>query len=417
MQNFVEKAVTEFGQSHTPHLIATMSTDVPEALGGPAKNLGYLMAKSSEHVELQQEALVRIQPRTAVNSAAVLNAGIVEFLLNKSQISRLEELHLKLDITNSTGAAVTLSPIRAMIQQIEIFGNQGGQLLNTQRYTELYFELQHYNSNDYALRDLVENMTTPYSPLGRSLANTASTQLYLPIWTLIDGGNLHLAGLESDVMVRVTFQPSTFTIQSGTHPTVNAVELIAKGYYEKPSVMKAKLEYYKNNRTIIKYLDSQIFTISQAFAASSSYKFTLSSVSGLVAYLWIGLRPAARTAANQTDFTVTNGVLNYDILDRSGHSISGSYPRTQREAKYIVYPQRSDNQMSLNTEAIFHPFCSDPTRSFRTGANTGFHAFDGVNQLVLNTSGTFVPGNYELVVSARIYNHAIIEKNSIKRVN
>lgn len=416
MQNF-DVIQDKFKRSHAPHLVANVSTDMPEVVGKSDDGAHFMIARSSAYVEVQQEALVRIQPRTAINGATVLNSGVVEFLLNKSQLSRLEELELKLDITNSTGAAVTLSPVRALIQQIEILGNQGGNLLNIQRYTELFFELQHYNSNDYALRDLVENMTTPYSPLGRSLANNASTQLYLPIWTLVDGGNLHLAGLTSDVMIRITFQPSAFTIQSGTHPTVNSVELIAKGYYEKKSVMDAKLKFYRDNRTIVKYLDAQTFTQSQAFAASTTYQFTLAAIDGLCAYLWIGLRPAARTASNQTDFTATSGLLNYDILDRNGQSICGSYPRTPREAKYIIYPQRSDNQMSLYTEALFHPFCSDPTRSFRTGANTGFTQFDGFNRLVLTTGAGFVPGNYELVVSARIYNHAIIERNAITRVN
>jgi hypothetical protein len=346
---------------------------------------------------------------------------VAEFELTRDQLSRLDEVNLKLNITNSTGGSVTLAPAKALIQQVEIYGNQGGDMLCLMRYEDLWTENIHYNSNDWALVAASQNSNANYSTAGNAIADTATATYFIPIKTLINAGGLHLAGLKSMITIRFTFQSSTYTVISGSIPTVTAATLLLEGVYEPKEIADMKSQMYMKSPLTVKFLDRQRNTTTLALAASSTYEVNLSSINGLCAYLWFGIRAAARTAANQLTFTATQSVSSFDIQDQNGQSIIGFYARQISpvdENSCIVYAESGlDNTFPLFTGLVMVPFTENINHSFMYGAGHGFQLFSSYEKLRFTTSSIFTPGNFEIVVLAAMYNQVYIRNGFMIRAN
>ena len=60
--------------------------------------------------KMQATAMVSVQSTTSV-PAALLNGRSIDFRLDRNMLSKIEHVQLKIAVTNSTGASVTLAPV------------------------------------------------------------------------------------------------------------------------------------------------------------------------------------------------------------------------------------------------------------------------------------------------------------------
>lgn len=424
MSNFYERGVQNFGRTNAIHLSASSIQDLPNVKVKDIAGFDNLIDKESARCEMQARACVQIQPNTSVNSN-LLNAGIVEFELSKDVLSRLDQVNLKITVSNTTGGNVVFAPTRAWVQQVEVYGDNGGNLIYLQRYEDSFAELAHYNSQDWSLIAPSECMNDTYavdgSAASATLANNASQSFVHRLQTLVQGGALHLSGLKSKILLRYTFQQSSYTIISGALPNVTQSILLLEGVYEPKSVMDLKYQLYMKSPLTVKFIDHFRNTQQMTLAANSQYKIVLSALRGLAAWLWVGIRPAARTAANQYDFSATNALTNFDVQDQNGMSLIGFYQRQVTpfdDTTSIIYPESGfDNYFPRYTGLKLIPFAENVNLTFKTGANTGFQVFTSFEQLLFTTSASFTPGNYEILILAGIYNQCYIRGGSIIRAN
>jgi hypothetical protein len=221
------------------------------------------------------------------------------------------------------------------------------------------------------------------------------------------------------MLVRFIFQSSTYTVQAGSVPNVTACTLLVEGDYLPRAVMDQKLALYSKTPLYLSYLDMQRQQTAQlGMAASTTYTINLTAISGLVAYMWIGLRPNAQSSTNQYTFSTTSNLASIDVQDANGQSIIGYYQRTPvPEISVYGYPQELHNQFNLNVGAIMLKFCESPVTSFTYGSNSGSNVFTGYEKIVLTTNASFSTADTQVCIYARTYNNILVEGGELKRLN
>lgn len=409
------KSLSTFGNSHAIHLTGTQVSDIHEKRVMSIDGNTHLLHADSTPVVIQSDAMVAQSPVTTV-PVALLNGGTIDFRINKDVISKIWHAYLKVTLFNNASAAnIVPAPFRTMINRMDIFGDQGGDLLFSQTGTEFWLEEAVLSTEEHNAQAAITNTTAAYAVNGTAIANNASITYYLPLISFLSNTNLSLSSLDGDMLIRFNFHPTARTIISGALPDCTGAQLLIRGCYEPRHILEHKNKLYQNVPLTVKYLDNQRHEQTMTLAASSSYTIVLSSIRGLVSYLFVVIRPAALTAANSVSFDAN--INTVDIQDNSGNSMIGRYARTLTEARNLIYAECFENSFNLNSNFFFLPFSESPASSFKSGANLGYAPFDGFDKLILTTGAGLTPGNFEVCVYAKVYNHCTISQGRILRLN
>lgn len=419
MTDFYTKALSTFGRSNALELTKTVE-HIPNMFRAEIRDLAgvvnHLHQVSAANI-MQSDTFISIQPKTTV-PAALLNGGRLKFSTSKNQISRIKNGYIKITVSNTTGAAVTLTPTQLWLQRKEIYGDSGGNSLYIEEDLEPWMHNILFSDSEWINLAPMFNTNATYDRTGSAQADGTTRDYYIPLIGFLSSAHLSLAGLANDLEFELTFKPFTLIGLAGTLPNVTNCQLLLRGMYEDPATSALRAQQYQSPYCVLRYLDNDSHKADLTLTANSQYDIVLSGIRGLVAYLIIFVRAKPVTAANQANFI--GAISTFDIVDESSKSIIGSYHRNYDETAKLIYPETFDNSFALNSGGyrfFIVPFSEDPITSFKTGANLGFQPFDTHNRLRFTTSPGLTTGSYEVQVLAKVYNHIEINQGHLTKIS
>ena len=368
MSNFLDNAIKLYpNRSHVPiadNVPFINSAEVTGEEGYPVR-----VHRTANLTEVQADALVSVQPTTS--TPANINGAQVDFK-PQNVIDRFDHAYLKITFVNNDVAACTLTPSPFLLNYWQIYGGNGNNLLFQQYGYELWNEIVTYsNTLEWNIMQYLVGSNANYSTAGVTIAAGGSTSLYIPLASVFMSSRIFLQGLNDNMLIRFTFQPSTQNLISGVTPTVTNMQLLLRGCYEPQAVRDLKMKMYKQLPLDFPYLGMQRSQYTQSIAANGNYKIQLQGINGLVSHLWIWayLNPTtASTVGSFADIWST-----YDITEQNGNSILGYYVRDVadttnfRSDNQISWMEYADNQYSLNKNVLFVSVTRDPGGDFRNG--------------------------------------------------
>lgn len=370
----------------------------------PSQSIPGALVPAHHSVEIKNKICVSVSPSTSVPSDA-LNRGKIEFRLEKGSIDILTHAILKIALTNSTGANVGLAQSQVLVDRIEIYSQNGNKLLTTMYGQELWLNNVFHDKFEFDYMSTALNTTTTYGNAA-VIANGTSKVLEIPILQVFSTAHLSLAALRNELLVRVYFNDSSLTLVSGSLLTCDNITLLLKGYNE-PSIFKQqRAELYNSKSFIIPVKLYQRNTQTLTLAASTGYTMVLSGISGLVSGLFITLRSATITAANQV--TYLQQLDQIDIQESNGTSMIGSYKRSNLDF-LDEYAESFKNVFGSNSGFYFISFSEDIVGDVKSGNTLGNHIMNGFQKLAFTTLSTLTPGSYVVDVRALCSEHLMIQ--------
>ena len=172
----------------------------------PVNKVTPYVHRGSNKTQVQSDALVSVQPSTS--SPANLNGSIVDFK-PQNVLDRFDHAYLKIALNNGSGAPCTLTPSPFLLNYWQIYGGNGNNLLFQQYGYELWHEIVTYYTFEWNILKNLVGSNANYSTAGFTLAAGASSNIYIPLASLFMAARLFLQGLNDNLLIRFTFQPST----------------------------------------------------------------------------------------------------------------------------------------------------------------------------------------------------------------
>lgn len=341
-----------------------------------------------------------IQPNTGFNSGNFLAGSTVDFRLDSSDISVIDHAFLCSNITNSTGAAVTLPPTAFWFDKIEVLSTNSSTLC-TIYDIDLWQSICMLPKTDFESLATLMGTTTNYSTAGVTIANNASTELYLPLITLFNATRLHLPGLNGSLTFRFRSKPSAMNLIAGSHPTFTKVIMLLSGFDEDKEKRNSRTAVYRNRvprfgqtPLYVPFYNWDHFTFSQALAASVKSDIKLSGFSGMFSALFVLIRALPLTAATQGTFIALD---SFSVADESGAIFCGNHIKTHARSRILAAAQMQ-NASAANVNYYMVPFSSAVVNDFVTGQVHGYQVFKGNEVLSITPNSGLAAGNYQIDV-------------------
>lgn len=362
--------------------------------------------RSANATEVSADALVSIQPTTTVPNT--LNSAQVQFRPQDGITDRFDHAYLKINVSNNSGATTVITPTPFLLSYWQLFGANGNVLLLQQYATEIWLEIcAFFDYSDWLITQELIGSNANYSAAGITIANGASTNLYIPLITLFTAARLYLPGMKDQLLFNFQFAPSSINVITGTTPTVNTMQLLFRGAYDAPSVRQMKMQMYRSLNLDFPYLGVQRSTYQYTLAASTTYNIQLSGFAGIACCLFITVRAVPITSSNVATYVAA--INNFDVQDQNGQSLLGYYLRDVadtinfRSDQQIMSLEYFDNAFSLNSFFYFVSWSRSPKTDMLTGSSHGFCALTGFEVLKITTNSGLSGGSYQVDVWARTY--------------
>jgi hypothetical protein len=369
---------------------------------------GSIMVKKRDtyRVAAQNRQLLYASPNSTI-AAAALNSGQCDIALQPGLINAIDFCFVRLDLLNSTGSALVLAPAQLLIQRIDIFAENGSNLLTSVYGLELYLGNAFLSRNEFENFAPSLGLTTAYASAATSIADTVATTLYIPIFQPFYPAKLHPNALAGNLLFRIYFNPQAITTVSGGLITTTDVSLVISGRQQAPFIQdKQAANYYLEKPLALTYMNIQRMSQTMTLAASNTYSVLMSGIKGICSVLMFTIRAAALTAANQLTFIQ---VLDFDILNQDGSSSIGFYRRDNADA-VLDYACCFDNLMrsKVNINVVSYTPC--PIEDYASGAINGYASFSSFEKLSFTTLSTLAGGSYQIDVVAFCFDEIIIKK-------
>lgn len=337
-----------------------------------------------------------VQPQTAFSPAAFFGGSPTSFKLSTKDLSIVDHAFLVFKITNSTGAAVVLPPTAFWFNKIELRAPNSNVLIEI-RDIDNWMATCLLQRSDFETISSLISSTDAYSTAGVSIANGASVELYLPLFTLFNACRLHLPGIQGDMELYFETKPSAMILISGTHPTVTSVTLLLAGVDESQEKRLARTRNYRSNTPIYLPFNSwNHFTQSMTLAAGVKTDIRLSGFKGQFSALFFFVRALPLTAANQGTFILMD---EHSVRDQSGQIFCGNHVKSAARSKIYMAAQLN-NLSTRYSNHVMVPFSSAVVNDFITGQIHGFQTFEGTETLSITPTTGTASGQYQVDVIA-----------------
>lgn len=366
--------------------------------------------KIADHVENNPKVKQTVmQNASSTVGADTLNGGIVDFRVEKGILDLVTDAFLKVSITNDTGASATIAPSPFLIQRIDVFANNGANLLTTIYGQEIWLSLIAYNQQRFEQIVSLLGTDVSYVRTGTAVADTASRDFHIPLIPLFSQANLHLAALKGELQLKVYFNVTALTHLAGSLVNCDNVQLLLKGFKETPKTKEMRMNLYAG-KYIVPTVFFQRMSQTMALAASNTYSIVLTGIKGMSAGLFITVRAAAITGANQGTYLAEMDY--YDIQNADGSSLLGFYKKRTAE-RLLDYVDISNNRFGNNSNFLLIPFSESPVQDFITGSNNGHEVFTGFEKFVWTTPGTTSSASYVIDIYSLTHESLNIVNNNI----
>ena len=355
----------------------------------PHSKVGNLHLRSSQaFVKNSMTRHTYYQPSSLSDDVMAQSGGYTDFRIVNGQI--LRSAAITATIRSPDGAPLAL-PILiknwfAPIDRVEIYA-QGGSLL-----------IQRLDAE--ALQQGFAYLTpTQYNAYGKAVAGdlgAGGTQTVY--WPLGNGSifahHIPVAALSAPLTVRVYWRgPQGWP---GVVPLVSSMSLLTT---------QDQICAAENNDLISRWRDPRVhvdvrFTrqghmrFTETLAPSQRYSFVMTSVSGLITSLQVGIRSVLDILPGPT---VAPEMV--DILDGSGTSILGGSPLPYQYLKHLQAVLGGEEQNTV-FDAPWCPisFSEGARHAEESGVIHGYTAMSNTHQLVIHTPASLVACSYELYI-------------------
>ena len=341
-----------------------------------------------------------VRPNTGFSPSALLAGSVVDFKLDSNDVSVIAHAALAFNITNSTGAAVVLPPTSFWFDKIEVLAPNGNQLLTIQDIDN-WLALCMLPRNDFEQIAALTGTTTAYSTAGVSIANGASTELYLPLFTMFMACRLNLAGIKGDLTFRFRLKAAALNLISGTHPTFTNCCMLLSGFDEPQSSRNARTAAYMGRLARLAGVPLHLpfygwdhFTTSQALAPSTRVELKMNGFSGMFSAVFLLIRALPLTAANQGTFIQLESTV---LQDESQNIFCGNHNKSHARSRWIAAAQMP----SLSAQSVNYymtPFSVAVPTDFAVGQVHGYQVFRGNESVVFTPTAGLSAGNYQIDV-------------------
>jgi len=407
--DFYEKAIKEYMNT------GFAGSVIPTSIGQnyvvtQLPNRRQIRKRNTYNVIAQNRDLMQVQPSTTV-STSLLNAGQIEYRVESGVCDCLDYVILKLNCTNNTGANLVLAPAQMLIQRVEVWAQNGSKLLNTQYGHELYL------GNAFLARNEFENMAgglglnaSTYANLATTIADGASTTLYIPIFQPFYSTKLHPSGLNGNLIIRVFFQTTALTHVSGALITTNSCVLQLRSRDQPSALTTEQSKFYSGSiPMMLSFMNIQRMSQSLTLAPSSTYDITLSGINGICPVLFWTIRNTALTASNQNTYFAPQ---DFDIQDSSGQSLIGFNRRNQTEQLWD-YAECFDNLFKKNVSFSVAVFSQSPVLDYCSGSVNGYELFTTYERLSFTTPASLAGGSYQIDIIAFVCDNLLIQDGMV----
>ncbi len=341
-----------------------------------------------------------IQPNTGINQTSLLNGGTFEFKLDTNDISVIDHMFLCCNVTNSTGASVTLPPTPFWFERYEIQDDNGSPLC-TVTDVENWLSVCMMPKNEFENYASYFGTTSAYSTAGVVIANGASRELYVPLLTFVNAVRLHLPGFVGNLRMKFYPNTSVTNLIAGTHPTFTKVALSLFGFDEDNEKRERRTLEYRNqiigtqeSALKIPFLDWVRIPFATTLTPSLMTSIKLQGSEGQVSGIFVVIRPAVLTAANQGSFIPLDSIT---VRDQSGTSFCGNMVKSHDRSRIIMMAQL-ESTAAANVNFYLIPFSSQIPTDFFVGQINGFQIFTGGETLEITPRSSLTPGSYSVEV-------------------
>ena len=297
--------------------------------------------------------------------------GFADIILTRgSGCGPITDVTLKIQITNSTGAACTVSPAPLLINYVQILGNGGGVVVQQIQGFDLWLNTMLLDYNDWVNYSNVINTSSTWGA-GTAIANGSSATYYVKLLgSVFQQCNIPLYALSGDIIIRTFFQ-GTLAVESGTVPTMTGLSALIE-FEELPRayIAKSMEDYNRSDIThSFKYLwyTQQLF--SGTFNPSQMYQNMLAGANGLCPFFSYYLQAQGASGAELRQY---QNLQQFNLLDSDGNSLIGGQPVDSAYNRYIQNSNWFDSDIFDNLAVFNWSHTLSPKDAAVSGKNYGF---------------------------------------------
>lgn len=406
--DFYNKALSVFPEMSTQIVPTQITTNYVNV---KTKNNQLIRKRNTYKTLAQNKDLVHQQPASAV-PANWLEGSQIDFRIESGIVDALDWVCLRAKYTNSTGGAVVLAPHQMHIQRIDVYAQNGSDLIYSVQGHDLYLANAFIPRNEYENISGLMGLTESYASAATSITDGTSLYSYIPLFSPWLCWRIHPSGLKGNLLVRVYSNVKALTTVSGGTLTCNELVLQLYSRDQPQSLQTQQNNFYMDPSipTSLSFLSIQRMPYPITLAASSQYDIVLTGIRGIASCLFFTLRAAAVTASNCITYTAID---TYDIVDASGNSLLGSTQKNSQEQQ-MEYATCFNNKFRKLINFNFVPFSSDPVSDYTMGTGNGFQPFTSFERLQFKTPSGLSPGAYLLDIVAFVQDDLVIKSGYAK---
>lgn len=341
------------------------------------------------------------KPENAVSENAIINRNKISFKLKPK--TYVKDLHLKMTIENSDGAATIAVVPCMLINKIEILDSDG-HVMQQFSGEALYLENLLYDDREQVRLEPLTNIDATSFEAKNNIGAGAQATYLLKIPGFFSDNYLHYQTLNSDLEIDFTLQPLGSSNAANT--LVKNMEIISRGQTLVSGHNTREIRRLKPG--IQRWRTLSVFEHKENIdmAANNTYNIRLNSIKGLSAYLVVLIRDSNKTYANMFDFVEMD---RYQLLDKHNNIVG---VECDKSVKHLQDQSTPSNLITAKPGIILINF-SMGINAAHQGRQVGFYHMTGDESLELKTGAGLASSNYEVRVLAYEYFVACVNKGML----
>ena len=356
-----------------------------------------LTIKSSQVGSIRRDFQRLVYNTTSSPSTAMTSGDFSDFNINLQQDLVCNDLWLKLNWLNSTGAAATISPSPLQIDRVQFY-QDGSSLLQEIRGEDIWLALNDLDQHTFDQYLQVMNTSSTYG-IGASVANGDTAEYWVPLLGAFLANDIYLHQLRGNMIVRVYWRGSQ-CVEVGSLPTLTAAQLYIYGYKPGPSDKAMLNQRYQNNALDFRVLQNRRAINQLTIAASSTYNLRLDGVTGLVAYMEFLVENPTRSGANLRQ--TLDYLASLELKYAGGASMQNNHAYTANEMFNIIRAKKHRGDLAQNQRVWTVGFGDSVSAMVERGWADGGCVFTGDEsvEVVSNASAT---GSVNITCYYKVY--------------
>ena len=339
---------------------------------------------------------LKFTPATSLSSNFFTTSSQCDIRIEPVQ-AVIHDMALEISVQNTDASnTVTPAPLPLWIERIEIYGNNGSDLLQSLYGDQIFLNYGLYSDEQLSHIATVANMNTSFA--GTTAIGTSTSITYyvpLPGNFFQQSEGFFLGALEGAITCRIY---SRNAVESGTGTlSTDSIKVLLECEQLPQNELVQLHDLHRQSPVMYPLLDCNPFSINQTFSASTQYSLQLSNVTGLVPFVVGGFRSSkSNTSGGYRTFANPGNTATLELIDSAGQNQNGGSTLTIAQLRYLEAPKYWRGKLATNLAVIPISFCKDPMAAVGFGVKQGGYYHDSKDTLRITLSSGFSSGSYTL---------------------